>query len=310
VSPWPLAMVARSIRYRSVRNRSAWGGGWTAWGWRGEDASVDGHDPGADVDPAADLSAEVVACAERTLGSAGVKVEWRDDLRLWHAPRRRRRRGGLLAPVFQILGAAVRAAWSRATDDLQFGRLQAKGILEPRTGRYMLDFGSFAQLTDDGQRYSGRSGRPIATLHPDPNPPNNSGEMRWLLALLRGATDATLEGQDVLHGTSCRRIAVSLDLPRASAAINGGLAAPAVDRFEQLTALPATVWIDAQHIRRVQLRQPESRERTLELWDYGLATEEFDWSRLPTFRSPGEAAVYAGETVPWYRRLRSMLHLG
>lgn len=40
------------------------------------------------------------------------------------------------------------------------------------------------------------------------------------------------------------------------------------------------------------------RDLTLELWDYGTAIEEFDWSRLPTFKSPHEHGFYAGEHKP------------
>jgi hypothetical protein len=133
--------------------------------------------------------------------------------------------------------------------------------------------------------------------------------MMWLLRLLRGRTDASHIGDDVLHGAPCKRLAVKLDLEQASAATTDGLRAPAVDRFERLRALPATVWIDGQYIRRVHFSEVLPRELTLELWDYGVPTDDLNWSRLPTFKSPDENALYAGEQTPWHRRLRRRLNL-
>jgi hypothetical protein len=185
----------------------------------------------------------------------------------------------------------------------------AKGVLEPATSRFMIDFGSFAQLHDGDQTFGGRSGRRLATLGPFTTS-GASADMMWLLQLLRGTTDAIREGEDVLHGTRCIRLTVRVDLEQASAATAGGLSVPPVDRFEQLRSLPATVWIDGEHIRRVRLERLQSRELTLELWDYGLSTEDFNWSRLPTFRSPDEAAMYAGEGVSRLQALRRKLHFG
>ena len=61
-------------------------------------------------------------------------------------------------------------------------------------------------------------------------------------------------------------------------------------RFEDLLALPVEVWLDAQHVRRVRYR-PEHLTETLELWDFGVALDDLDWTRLPAFRSPDEAAA-------------------
>lgn len=133
--------------------------------------------------------------------------------------------------------------------------------------------------------------------------------MMWLLQLLRGTTDATHEGDDTLHGTPCKRLAVHLDLEQASGATARGLRAPAVDRFEQLRALAATVWIDGHYIRRVHVSEVLPRELTLELWDYGVSTDDLNWSRLPTFKSPDENALYAGEQTAWHQRLRRRLNL-
>ena len=127
------------------------------------------------------------------------------------------------------------------------------------------------------------------------------GEVLWLLRLLPGTTDASLDGTETIRGTACRRFAAHVDMERASAAGGEGLQPPSVDRFEELRAVPVTVWIDGQHVRRVRFeRGPEVRHRaTLDLWEFGVPVGELDWSRLPTFRSPG----YEQERRPWYQRV-------
>ena len=216
----------------------------------------------------------------------------------------RRRRGGLVPLLAKLAWSVVKVGWRVATRDaFHFGHMQAKGIVEPVTGRWMIDFGSFAQINDGQRLFGGRSGRSLATLSPFPNT-GRSGDMLWMLRVLLGTVDASAEGEDTLHGTRCERLAVRIDLEKASAATSSGLRVPQVDSFEELRALPATVWIDGKHIRRVQLDKIEHRNLMLELWDCGIATDQFDWSRLPTFRSPGEAAHYSGQEESWYSKLR------
>jgi hypothetical protein len=115
------------------------------------------------------------------------------------------------------------------------------------------------------------------------------------------ATDAALEGTDTLHGTLCQRLAAHVDLARASAASGEGLRPPLVERFEDLGAMPVTVWIDGQHIRRIRFEHgpPAQHLTTLDLWEFGVPAGDLDWSRLPTFRSPG----YEPEPTPWYQRV-------
>jgi hypothetical protein len=265
-----------------------------------------------DLSPNASANGEianlVAECAVRTLAATGVRVEFRQDWTFspveW--PKKRRRQGGLLRPVGKLARLALRFAWRRATRDLNLGHMNGKGILEPSTGRFMIDFGSFAQIHTDDKTFGGRSGRCLETLDPFPTP-GNTADMLWVLRLLRGVTHATEDGTQELHGTSCTRMTAEADLAKASATTDGGLRSPSVGRFEQLRALPVTVWIDGDHIRRVEFQDPGSQHLALELWDYGLATDEFDWSRLPTFRSPDENAFYAGEDAPWHRRLRRRL---
>jgi hypothetical protein len=242
------------------------------------------------------LPDEIIACAERTLSVPRARIELSRDWRFaWpadrHAPNRR---GGLLRPVVKLAKAgakaAGKAAWRRLTSDADPAHLNAEGIIEPPRRRHMIDFGHYAELYKDGTRWGGRSGRPIATL--DPWPPDRQIDLWWLIEVLRGTTDATVEAEEALHGATCRRVAAVVDLARASALAPDGLHVPAVKRFEELSALPIIVWIDDQHVRRVRFREGDeaSSTLTLDLVDLAPAPGELDWERLPTFRSPDEAA--------------------
>jgi len=89
-------------------------------------------------------------CAEQTLAAGGVKVDWQED---WGVPtplaaRWSRRQGGPLSLSWKLVRRIITRAWKQATRDFHFGHLAAKGVIEPRTGRYMIDFGSFAQIHD------------------------------------------------------------------------------------------------------------------------------------------------------------------
>jgi hypothetical protein len=80
-----------------------------------------------------------------------------------------------------------------------------------------------------------------------------------------------------------------------------GLRPPPVERFEELRALPVTVWIDGLHVRRVRFEDgaPLRHLMMLDLWEFGVPVEDLDWSRLPTFRS----RVYEQKRKPWYQRV-------
>jgi hypothetical protein len=227
-----------------------------------------------------------------------VRVECNRELSfVWpKEPLPARRTGGVLRPVGKLLRAggkaAGRAAWRRWGPDSEPGHLTAQGLIEPPLRRYMIDFGSYAEIYIDRSRWGGRSGRRLATL--TPWPPDRQIHILWLLDVLRGAGDCVLEGEEALRDVPCRRIAVSADLERASALVPEGLAVPSVERVEDLRALPLTAWIDGRHVRRVRFSEhgPTSSTLTLDLLDFdpGVAAEDLDWGRLPTFRSPEEAA--------------------
>jgi hypothetical protein len=91
-----------------------------------------------------------------------------------------------------------------------------------------------------------------------------------LLTQLRSTTDARYTGDDTVRGTPCEVLAV--------------LAGPA----------ELTVWIDDAHIRRIESAEHAvdqyssvSKRLTIELWDFGVAIDSLDWSRLSSFCAPG-----------------------
>jgi hypothetical protein len=260
-----------------------------------------GDERGAEPDG---LACEVVACVERTLAASSARIEYRRNLHIdWTSMRvGPRRRGGLLRPVGKVAKAGAKAAgaaaWRHLTKDMQHDFLFAEGYIEPAARRYMLDFSSYAEIHKDGERWGGRSGRPLVTLAPWPR--DRQVDIWWLLDALRGTTDATVDGVEPLHDATCRRLEAHVDLDRASAAAGGGLSVPSVARVEDLHALPITVWIDGQHVRRVRFQEGREASTTfvLDLYDFDAGTGELDWERLPSFRSPAEAALVAGEREP------------
>ena len=261
----------------------------------------------SDPEPAGGVEAarEVLACTERTLAAPSARVELRQELRLGQAdwPRPPGWRGSVLRLAIKAGGLLMRAGWGLGTRwgpnrGLAFGQMLGEGIAEPARGRYMIDLGSRAQLYAGGKRFFGRSGGPVAEARPLRDG-QRVGEVLWLLWLLLGTTDASPNGSQTIRGTACRRLAAHADMERASAASEEELRPPPVDRFEQLRALPVTVWIDGQYVRRVRFGGGPPVRATLDLWEFGVPVGELDWSRLPTFRSPG----YEQERRPWYQRV-------
>jgi hypothetical protein len=263
---------------------------------------VDDERP-AHSDWSVQLGEGVAACAARTLAARSAHIDVREVFNhtQMESFERRRRKGGLLRPAINLAKVVLKAGWKRTTRDLHFGRLAGEGVLEPSAERYMVDYGSWAVLYRDGEFYGGRSGRSLATL--DPWRTFHRDELLWLLRSLRGTAEARVEGSETVRDTSCNKFAARVDLERASALQAGGLRAPAVDRFDDLHALPVAVWTDDRFIRRVQICNESRKELTLELWDFDVARDDLDWSRLPTFKSPEEAACYAGERASRRQRL-------
>jgi hypothetical protein len=193
----------------------------------------------------------------------------------------------LLRPLLKLIKIAGKALWRRWTHDWNFRRVAADGIAEPAKRRYMLSYGEHAEMHIDGKSRIGRSGDEAGTR--DVMSGQAWGDLWWLLELPLGVTEAHEEGEDPVRGTSCRRITTRVDLSVASAASAEGLRTPSVDRFEDLLALPLTVWIDGTYVRRVRYNEsPGISTLTLDLWEFGVDTTKLDWSRLPTSSTPGK----------------------
>ena len=210
----------------------------------------------------------------RAAGSARVALLVEHGLNLprftaHEEPSRRRR---ALSAVVGAVSKPMLNAFMRRFDPLNQASV---GYLDLGRRRYMMDFGHYAELYADETRWSGRSGRPVATL-----PPHHDAVPTplWLLDLLAGTTEATEVGTQDVYGTPCRHLEITADL-----------GTPRRKRFEDLLAFPAEVWLDERHVRRVRTRS-ENRAETVQFRDFGLSLDHLDWSRLPTFRSPEESA--------------------
>ena len=244
-----------------------------------------------------DLLAALESARVRTLAAASARIELLVD-HTWAMPQMpRRRRGGLLSPVIRIAAATGKEMVTHALAGIDFRHQSAEGFMDFGERRYMLDYGHYARLFASGQEWDGRSGRALATLPPDehtlPTP-------LWLVDIVSGVAIAADEGTDDVRGRPCRHLAVRTNLGSASAATPGGVAVPARRRFEDLLSLQADVWIDDLHVRRIAVCSAE-RTETLELWDFGVGLDDLDWTRLPTFCSPEEAAGPADQRPPQRR---------
>lgn len=233
---------------------------------------------------------EVRVALGRTLAARTARIALTTDL-TWRMPegreRREGRQGRLARPLISAGTTVGRRVLKAAAKGLDWRHLVGEGVLDIAGRRFMLDHGSYARLHADGREWSGRSGRLLETL---PTDPDERPTPLWLLDLLQGATEAHDDGADDVRGVACRRLRVTADLGRASAATPHGLAPPKQRRFEDLLALHVDVWLDDDaHVRRVRFVD-EHRTDTLELWDLGVPVDDLDWTRLPTFRSPEEAA--------------------
>jgi hypothetical protein len=97
---------------------------------------------------------ELVACAERTLAAPGARIELHREFSWPRAewPRPGDWRGKVLRVAAKGGKLLVSTGWKLATRRLEttrgqeFGHLIGEGVAEPARGRYMVDFGSFAEL--------------------------------------------------------------------------------------------------------------------------------------------------------------------
>ena len=251
---------------------------------------------------------ELRECAERTLAAGSARIQVAFDMDAALPERKPRRRGGLLRPLLRPAGAAGRWGWNYVAETWSSFRFD--GFVEPVRRRHMLAaekaaaVRNWAELEQDGKSFSGRPGQPIAAL--DPVRGRGFTDVWFLLDSLRGLEVATAEGEDVVRGTPCRRLAARVDLARASAAVPNGIHPPSVDRFEDLLSLPFTVWIDGTHVRRVRFEEAQpSRSWQIELFDFGVSTEGLDWSRLPSFGARDEAPAGGSRPLRVLERVRA-----
>ncbi len=176
---------------------------------------------------------EAVECVERTLAAASARLHFRHELDFPSFPERTpRRRGGLLGALLRLVRRAGRSGFLLAARRWT-PQFRLDGFIEASRRAYIGGSGSWAQLWKDGGRWAGRPGQSLAALEPSRKPPTTFDPL-WYLDALRGLTDATALGDDIVRATPCRRLAARVDIARASAAAPAGLHAPAVDRYEDL----------------------------------------------------------------------------
>ena len=228
------------------------------------------------ADPAGPLAA-VIACAARTLTAPSARVEIRSDADLGRQPERaQRRRPGL---VGRLAGRAAQGILGRVAPEIGAAEMRevreaflhqlGAGFIEPAAGRYLIDFGGWAQVLVDGRRFSGLSGEPLG-----PRYENRPG---------RNRRDDPFDALRRLQARDGRPLGRRRDRcagrPAAWPSATAGQ-----DEF--------TVWIDDERIRRFQAVERGSgrsalvtKTETVELWDFGVPVDSLDWSRLPTFRA-------------------------
>ncbi len=167
---------------------------------------------------------------------------------------------------------------------------RADGFIDLDARRCAIDYGAYAELIEGSNEWSGRSGRSLATLPPEPA---SALSPLWLFDLLRGVTEAAELGSEPVRGRSCRRLRASVDLARVAREVPGKTPLPPGAFFEELGALPVETWLDEDgYVRRIRFehRGPggASQTYTLELHDFGTE-DKLDWSRLPLLKDPRAA---------------------
>ena len=230
------------------------------------------------------LAGEVLGCLERTLAADSARIMVAAAIDFSLPKSKPRRRGGLLRPLLPLAGAAVRATWQQAGE--RWGSFCFEGYIEPSRRRHLCGSAKGGEVYKQGKRWGGNPGQPLAALN---QTGTSSFDIWFLLDALRGLTAATAQGEETVRGTSCRRLDVRVDLAHASAASPAGIHVPRAEVFEDLLAIPLSVWIDGTHVRRVcfeEMQEPQNM-LSLELWDFGVSTEGLDWSRVPSW--PAEA---------------------
>jgi hypothetical protein len=196
-----------------------------------------------------------------------------------------------LAPAWSRPGDPPRGLLSRAARALwrPLARVAGgwgHGVLDLDQRRYAIDYGSYAEIYEDGLHWGGRPGRPRRISEPEERP-----TPLWLIDLLAGTVEvayaepepsAENEGEGASH-----HLRIIVDMERAADQI-AGLYLPAAGSIPDLRAVPVDVWLDGGLLHRIDLAA-ESLRHTLELFDHGVKLDEFDWSRLPQIEADSGA---------------------
>jgi hypothetical protein len=222
---------------------------------------------------------EVMACANRTLAASSARIEIRTDTDLVRDPVPALRRPLRLRPGLtgRLTRRAARSALGRIVPGADPAELRdhflhqfGAGFIDFADARYLVDFGGYAQALVDGRRFGGLSGEPLGPRYEIRPYKFRRDDPLDALRKLQSATAARWAGHERVRWTTCRVVT----------------AAVGEDEF--------TVWIDGRHVQRFQTvergsdRYPlAARTETVELWEFGVPVDELDWSRLPTFRTPG-----------------------
>ena len=229
-------------------------------------------DPGRAADRA-DALAEVIACAGRTLAASSARMQIRTDTDLGRIPERLpRRRPGRLG---RLADRAAKRILGRVAPDLDAAEIREQflhqfgaGFIEPAAARYLVDFGGYAQVLVDGRRFGALSGAPLGPRYELRPHRFRRDDPLDALRKLQRATAARWAGTEQVRWTTCRVVATTVDDSEI------------------------TVWLDGQRIQRLQTVERGSgrsalatKTETVELWDFGVAVDELDWSRLPSFRT-------------------------
>jgi hypothetical protein len=229
--------------------------------------------------PSGGALTEVIACANRTLAASSARIEIRTDTDLGRDPVPARRRPLRRRPalVGRLTRRAARAALGRVapgTDPAGLGdhflHQFGAGFIDLADGRYLVDYGGYAQALVDGRRFGGLSGEPLGPRYELRPFKFRRDDPLDALRKLQRATAAGWAGTERVRWTTCRVITATVG----------------ADEF--------TVWIDRQHVQRFRTVERGSgryaratKTETVELWDFGVPVDELDWSRLPSFRTPG-----------------------
>ena len=175
--------------------------------------------------------------------------------------RERPRRG----PLGRLARFAAKAAWQRIAPGVDaaglrdaFTHLLGEGFVEPASGRYLIDYGHYAEMFVDGQRFSGRSGQPLQPRYRERREPEQPYDPLTLLKLMYQATGARYAGDEAVRETMCRVVTV------------------------QAGSSEFTVWIDDEYIRRIQSEV------------YGLPVVRVNREEGPAFGAALLAAVGVG----------------